>query len=115
MRTARRESQTTTGKRPAPGGARAGGATPPVWRRLIPAAALFTLVLLSYDPAFRAGFIWDDDAYVEYNVALRSGAGLADIWLRPGTLPQYYPLVFTTFWVEYHLWDLDPHGYHRDN
>src|SRR5262249_44703460 len=29
--------------------------------------------------------------------------------------PQYYPLVFTTFWVEYHLWDLSPAGYHLVN
>ena len=29
--------------------------------------------------------------------------------------PQWYPLVLTTFWVEYHLWGLAPFGYHLIN
>jgi tetratricopeptide (TPR) repeat protein len=29
--------------------------------------------------------------------------------------PQYYPVVFTSFWIEYHLWGLDPRGYHVVN
>jgi hypothetical protein len=28
---------------------------------------------------------------------------------------QYYPLVHTSFWLEYHLWQLDPFGYHLVN
>jgi tetratricopeptide (TPR) repeat protein len=35
--------------------------------------------------------------------------------LEPGATPQYYPLVFTSFWVEYRLWDLHPAGYHLVN
>jgi tetratricopeptide (TPR) repeat protein len=73
------------------------------------------LTLLAYSSVFTADFIWDDDAYVLNNVHLRSVEGLRSIWFEPGATPQYYPLVFTVFWVEYHLWGLDPLGYHLVN
>ena len=72
-------------------------------------------VVIAYLPALDGGFIWDDDAYVTQNLALRSPEGLARIWLQPGAIPQYYPLVHTTFWVEYQLWGLAPFGFHLVN
>ncbi|HEX3726407.1 MAG TPA: hypothetical protein VHV08_09195 [Pirellulales bacterium] len=77
--------------------------------------ALVVLVACVYAPTLGNGFIWDDDAYVEHNPTLLSLAGLRDIWLKPGAVPQYYPLVHTTFWMEHHLWGLDPFGYHLVN
>ena len=76
---------------------------------------LFALVLLTYLPAMKAGFIWDDDHYVTDNVQLRTTEGLRRIWLEPTATPQYYPLVFSSFWVEYRLWGLSPAGYHCVN
>jgi len=67
------------------------------------ALALIALTALVYVPALRGGFIWDDDAYVTANRALRSASGLVDVWLRPGATPQYYPLTFTSFWLEWRL------------
>ncbi len=61
------------------------------------------------------GFIWDDDDYVQDNLTLRSLAGLGQIWFQPGATRQYYPLVHTTYWLEYRLWGLDPTGYHVVN
>ena len=81
----------------------------------IGAIALLAMTLLAYAPAFHAGFIWDDDDYVTQNATLRSIDGLKRIWFEPGAVPQYYPLVHTTFWLEYHLWDADPAGYHIIN
>jgi tetratricopeptide (TPR) repeat protein len=71
--------------------------------------------LLVYIPAMRAGFIWDDPDYVINNATLRSFNGLIEMWTQPGSLPQWYPLVHTTYWIEYHLWGLWPTGYHIDN
>ncbi len=82
--------------------------------RLI-AAGILLLVLVAYIPALRAGFIWDDDSYVTENETLRSLEGLKRIWFEPRATPQYYPLVHTTFWIEYHLWGLRPFGYHLIN
>ena len=96
---------------------------PPVARRAeFPFAlrwwALLGLTLATlaiYSPALRAGFIWDDDVYVTQNKTLRDLDGLRRIWSEVGAVPQYYPLVHSGFWVEYHLWGLDPLGYHLVN
>jgi len=79
------------------------------------AVALALGTLIAYVPAMRGGFVWDDDYYVTHNRALRDIDGLVRIWLVPGTTPQYYPLVHTTFWLEYHLWGQRPAGYHIVN
>lgn len=84
-------------------------------RAAILAAVLVVLTVASYLPAGQAGFIWDDDRYVTGNELLRSGAGLYRIWFEPSAFPQYYPLVLTSFWLEYHAWGLSPQGYHLSN
>jgi tetratricopeptide (TPR) repeat protein len=80
-------------------------------------AAIVALTVVAYEPALRGGFVMDDDHYVTENESLRSLDGLGKIWTQTvgEGLRQYYPLVFTTFWVEYHLWKLQPFGYHLVN
>jgi tetratricopeptide (TPR) repeat protein len=79
------------------------------------ASLLLVLTLIAYAPALRGGFVWDDDAHVTNNPTLTSLDGLRRIWMEPEALPQYYPLVHTTFWIERHLFELNPLGYHLDN
>ena len=76
---------------------------------------LVGMTLAAYLPATQCGFIWDDDAYVQNNQTLRSADGLRRIWFRIGSTPQYYPLVYTTYWLEYRFWGLSPTGYHVVN
>jgi tetratricopeptide (TPR) repeat protein len=85
---------------------------PPV---LLPSLALAALTLLAFAPALGGQYIWDDDDYVHANPNLRNDAGLADIWFHPTYNPQYYPLVFTTFWLEWRMWGDRPAGYHAVN
>jgi Flp pilus assembly protein TadD len=73
------------------------------------------LVLVAYLPAMTAGWVWDDDDHVTKNAALHDFEGLRRIWLEPGATPQYYPLVFSSFWVEYQLWQDRAGGYHVVN
>lgn len=83
-------------------------------RRWLGVVALVVTTLVAYRPALDGGFIWDDDDYVTNNELLRTDAGLVQLW-EPGHTHQYYPAVFTTFWVENHLWGLNPRGYHVVN
>lgn len=93
-------------------------------RRAIRAAAgsalLLAAVLIAYWPAMRdGGWIWDDDAHVTNNPALRNPDGLRKIWTNPKAVPthQYYPLVHTTFWLQYPRdgSPLDPMPFHVAN
>jgi tetratricopeptide (TPR) repeat protein len=104
-----KRSAETSGRRKASGGSVSFGIT---W---LPAAALVVAVVIAYLPAIRAGYIWDDPRYVTENPTLRSLAGLFHTWFTPGATVQFYPMVFTTFWLEYHLWGLHPLGYHLVN
>src|SRR5208282_2295026 len=83
-----------------------------VW---LPGLLLAVSVFVAYQPILRGGFIWDDDSYVTNNRTLHDFDGLKHIWFDTTSTPQYYPLVYTTFWLEYHTWKLNPVGYHVVN
>ena len=98
-----------------------GNSKPPGLVARVPATVwygvLFIVVatLLAYWPVYSAGFIWDDDDYVYNNPYLKDLKGLATFWLDGRAMPQYYPMVFSSFWVEYQFWGLNPHGFHVIN
>ena len=89
----------------------AGGDSRRVW---LAAIGLLLMTVVVYEPAFHAGFIWDDDSYVTRNRLLSDPIGWLRAWI-PGTTPQYYPVVFTMFWIEHVIWGLNPLGYHAVN
>ena len=76
---------------------------------------LVAVTLIAYGPAWRAGFIWDDDAYLTQNPLLTAPDGLRRIWFSLDSPSQYFPLTYTTFYVERGLWGLNPAGYHWVN
>jgi tetratricopeptide (TPR) repeat protein len=84
-------------------------------RKLLPTTALVALVVIAYLPALTAGFIWNDDTYLTANRTLDGFGGLRLVWTSPRANEQFYPMVFTTFWLEKRLWGLDPFGYHLVN
>ncbi len=79
------------------------------------ALLLPVFVFAAYIPSMSGDFVSDDDLYISENPVLTEPDGLRRVWLSPGATPQYYPLVFTTFWIERRLWDLDTTGYHIAN
>ena len=79
------------------------------------AVILVAAVIFSYQPAWDAGFIWDDDEYVTHNPLLTAPDGLGRIWFSTDSPSQYFPLVYTNFRAQHALWGLDPRGYHWFN
>ena len=81
--------------------------------------ALCLLVAVSYFPALAAGFVWDDEIILTRATPLHTWPGLAQIWFTPRALlpyeGHYWPLLYTTFWLEHKLWGLAPLGYHVVN
>ena len=79
--------------------------------------ALCAIVLLFYLPAMLAvDFIWDD--FVIGTDTVRTLDGLRQIWFSPGDIPaegHYWPLTYTSFWLEHKLWGPIPSGYHITN
>jgi protein O-mannosyl-transferase len=78
-------------------------------------AALVAAVIAAYQPVWNAGFIWDDDVYVTGNPLLTAPDGLRRIWFSLDSPSQYFPLVYTTFFLERGVWGLDATGYHWVN
>ena len=79
------------------------------------AGLLVFLLLAAYLPVLQNGFIWDDDRYLTDNPFLTDWDRLKRLWLDIRSRSQYYPLVFTSFWIKYQFWGLDPLGYYVDN
>jgi protein O-mannosyl-transferase len=67
-----------------------------------------------YSPALTGGFVWDDEMYVT-KPALQSTDGLWRIWFEPRATPQYYPLLYSAFWLQHRLWGEATAGYHATN
>jgi tetratricopeptide (TPR) repeat protein len=87
-----------------------------IWKTSVAGLILIiAAVLLAYIPAMRAGFVWDDDAYVTDNPLLVDSDGLFRIWFTQDSPSQYFPMVFTSFQLEHKIWGLNPAGYHVTN
>ena len=79
------------------------------------AIAIIGACILAYIPAIKAGFIWDDDLYVTENPLLTAPDGFHRIWFSNDSPSQYFPLTYSTYWVEHRLWGFNPMGYHVVN
>jgi hypothetical protein len=75
---------------------------------------LAVVTMLAYQPAWQGGLLWDDDN-CSTPPELRSLDGLRRIWFQPRATAQYYPLLYTSYWVQQRLWGDSPTGYHLVN
>ena len=75
---------------------------------------LAIITILAYQPAWHGGMLWDDDNCTTPR-ELRSLDGLRRIWFQPRATAQYYPLLYTSYWVQQRLWGDSTTGYHLVN
>ena len=87
-------------------------------RDALAALALGLLAGVFYLPAMLwGGLIWDDSIWSKSEAVLE-WSGLGAIWSWPSHIEReghYWPLTYTTFWLEHKLWGLAPAGYHIVN
>ncbi|MCK5944403.1 MAG: tetratricopeptide repeat protein, partial [Planctomycetes bacterium] len=84
-------------------------------RILLLYAALAVAALAVYAPALGGDWLWDDTDWIRDNEQLRSWGGLWRIWFEPGAVIQYYPLTYTTWWLDHHVWGLSTVALHVEN
>ena len=78
------------------------------------AGFLGTLIAVVYWPSFRGGFIWDDVLYFRDTPSIRDANGLTRIWFST-ECRDYYPVTYSVYWAEWHLWHGRTIGYHMLN
>ncbi len=99
-------NQTTAGRR-APSSAASGFR----WRLLLQVLLLVGAGVWAFSPALNGAGLWDDDVLVTTNFRLHDLRGLYDIWFNV-FWTDYWPVCYSLFWVEWHLWGNALLGYH---
>jgi protein O-mannosyl-transferase len=81
------------------------------------ALGLAAITVAAYLPALRGGFIWDDQEFVTNNTVLNHPEGLWKIWFDPATNrePHYWPMTYSSLWLDTQLWGVCPMTYHLTN
>ena len=80
----------------------------------LPLLAFLVAIFVFYFPALSGEFIWDDVIFSE-DKTIHDWSGLWSIWFAPREIAKeahYWPLTYTTFWLQHKLFGLNPLGYH---
>lgn len=77
-------------------------------------AALVLACFAVYVPALGGDYLLDDDILLLDNPVFEED-GLYNLWFAPPQRVNYWPVTFTTYWLEHQIWGFDPLGYHVVN
>jgi tetratricopeptide (TPR) repeat protein len=110
----RTKTQTRHDRRSAPVAAKPEPAISDLRQLVATWSAILVATVLAYWPALHGGLLWDDTAHVT-PPSMQSLHGLWRMWFDLGATQQYYPLLYSAFWVEHRLWGDAVLGYHLVN
>jgi hypothetical protein len=92
----------------------------PAW---LPLLAIAVITFAVHFPGLWGAYNWDDDDWLLTRDAVKHWNTFGDLWV-PGATPHYFPMVMSTYWLEYKLWGFGSVGadgvgrgigYHVDN
>ncbi|MGD0382848.1 MAG: tetratricopeptide repeat protein, partial [Thermoguttaceae bacterium] len=86
----------------------------PPLRVLAGVTLIAVAVFSAYIPCINGGFIMDDDLLLTDNRLIKASDGLQQFWYSTES-PEFYPVTYNTFWIEWRLWEMNPAGYHVTN
>lgn len=78
------------------------------------ALILVILTFVVYFPALHSGFVFDDYNLITENRLIKASDGLHRFWFTTEA-PDYYPLTWSLWWLEWRLWGGSAAGYHVVN
>lgn len=92
------------------------------WKGLaLRASLIFLAAMFVYIPAMQSKWIWDDNLLITQYVVMQHPQGLRIFWFPwtdkelGETVPDYYPITWSTLWLEWRLWGNYPQAYHVSN
>ena len=89
--------------------------TKDTWRSLRGGAVLLVLLTIAvYLPALGGGFVWDDYSLIVDNPLIKASDGLHRFWFTTEAT-DYYPLTWTSWWLQWRLWGGNAMGFHAIN
>ncbi len=84
--------------------------------RSLALAVVGAAVVVTFFPSLQNGFVWDDDYNVLTNLPIRHLNHTSLQWMFTTTLGgPYQPLSWMSLALDYHIWGLNPMGYHVTN
>jgi len=72
------------------------------------------ITFVVYAPAVRDGFVFDDRALITDNPMIHARDGLYRFWFTSES-PDYRPVIWSLWWLEWRAWGANPVGYHVVN
>jgi protein O-mannosyl-transferase len=71
-------------------------------------------IFIAYLPSINGGFVLDDDEFLTQNPLIQTFDGLYRFWCSTKA-QEFYPVSYSSLWIEWRLWERNPAGYHVTN